>query len=96
MGLTLTIHAIVAPAAFGILTWRHTKAHPNTSAGSLALAMLGIVVGLDALLVAPFLERSYAMFRSVLGTWLPFALIFASTYVVARRTGRGDSLPNVK
>jgi hypothetical protein len=24
-------------------------------------------------------ERSFAMFRRVLGTWLPFALIFLST-----------------
>jgi hypothetical protein len=35
-----------------------------------------------ALVVAPLFERSFAMFASVLGTWIPFALIFLSTYLV--------------
>ena len=46
--------------------------------------MLGIVVGLDALLVAPMFERSYAMFKSLLGTWIPFMLIFVSVYLMGR------------
>jgi hypothetical protein len=51
--------------------------------------MTAIVVGLDALVVAPFFEGSYAMFRSVIGTWVPFASIAAATYLVGlavRRT----------
>jgi len=32
--------------------------------------------------VATFIEKSYAMFASILGTWIPFALIFGSTYLV--------------
>ena len=51
---------------------------------AVALTMLAVVVGLDALLVAPFLEHSYAMFGSVLGTWVPFASIFAASYLVGR------------
>jgi hypothetical protein len=35
---------------------------------------------LDALVVAPLFERSYAMFRSVIGTWLPFVVIFAASW----------------
>jgi hypothetical protein len=34
---------------------------------------VGIVVALDAFIVAPLIERSYAMFTSPLGTWIPFA-----------------------
>jgi hypothetical protein len=39
---------------------------------------------MDAFVVAPLLERSYAMFASALGTWIPFALIFGSTYAVGQ------------
>jgi len=38
-----------------------------------------IIIGLDAVVVAPIFERSYAMFRSFIGTWLPFAGIFAAS-----------------
>ncbi len=48
----------------------------------MALTMVGLVVGMDALVIAPFLEGTYVMFRSVLGTWVPFALVFAATYSV--------------
>jgi hypothetical protein len=54
-----------------------------TSPLQTAAAFLGVVV-LDLFLVAPVFEKSYAMFSSVLGTWIPFALIFAATYVTGR------------
>ncbi len=38
------------------------------------------IVGMDAGLVAPVFEKSYEMFKSVLGTWIPFGLIFSGTY----------------
>jgi hypothetical protein len=84
MDATLVIHAAVAPFAFGFLTWDYFRRHPDSRPGTIALTMIGIVVGLDALVVAPFFERSYAMFRSVLGTWIPFGSILASSYVVGR------------
>jgi len=84
MGTTLLIHAVVAPVAFGLLTWNLFKRFPAGSAGGTAFTMLGIVVGLDALVVAPLFEHSYAMFQSVIGTWFPFALILASSYLVGR------------
>jgi hypothetical protein len=40
------------------------------------------VILLDLLVVATFIERDYAMFGSLLGTWIPFLLIFTSTYLV--------------
>jgi hypothetical protein len=30
--------------------------------------------------VAPLFEHSYAMFRSALGTWIPFAAIFLASW----------------
>ncbi len=84
MAATLLIHAVVAPLVFGLLTWLFFRRFPTCSALAVALTMLAVVVGLDGLLVAPFLEHSYAMFGSVLGTWVPFASIFGVSYLVGR------------
>ena len=85
---TLIVHATVAPLAFGLLAWHHFTRYPDSLPVVTGLAMLSIVVGLDALLVAPVFERSYAMFGSVLGTWFPFLLIFVATYLVGRTARR--------
>jgi hypothetical protein len=53
---------------------------PDFDALTRAAAMTGVIVALDALVVAPVFERSYAMFRSALGTWFPFAAIFAASW----------------
>ena len=87
MNVTLIIHAVVAPVAFGLLTWHHMRRFPDSSPWVIALSMMGLVIGLDAGVVAPLFERSYEMFRSVLGTWIPFALILAASYLVARQIG---------
>ena len=42
--------------------------------------MTGLVIVLDAVVVAPIFERSYDMFRSAIATWIPFALIFIATW----------------
>ena len=41
--------------------------------------MTGLVIVLDAVVVAPIFERSYDMFRSAIATWIPFALIFIAS-----------------
>jgi hypothetical protein len=60
-----------------------------------AVFVLSLIVLVDLVLVAGVINRSLDMFRSALGTWLPFALIFGATYgtgaVVKRaRTGEGS------
>jgi hypothetical protein len=39
------------------------------------------VIAVDFFVVALIISRSFDMFASLLGTWLPFALIFSSTYL---------------
>jgi hypothetical protein len=46
-----------------------------------AAAMVGTIIVLDAVVVATQFERSYAMFRSLIGTWLPFAAMFLASWV---------------
>jgi uncharacterized integral membrane protein len=36
---------------------------------------------MDFFLVALIINRSFDMFRSLLGTWIPFGLIFLSSYL---------------
>jgi hypothetical protein len=40
-----------------------------------------VVIFMDLFLVALFIEKSFAMFTSLLGTWIPFGLIFTATYI---------------
>jgi len=87
---TPAVHALVAPTAFGVLTSHYFSRHSEPSPTRVAVTFLAIVIGLDGLVVAPLVERSWAMFRSAPGTWIPFALIGASTYAVGRRQRAGQ------
>jgi uncharacterized membrane protein YhdT len=94
---TLTIHAIAVPIVFGLLSRSYFTRFGFTTSFQTALIFTGLAITLDAVLVAPVFERSYAMFGSILGTWLPFALIFASRYLVgmsARRPLRASLRPS--
>lgn len=84
METTLLIHAIGAPLGFGLLALLYFKKFGFTGPLATTLSFLAVVVTLDVLVVAPIIEGSFAMFRSVLGTCLPFALIFGSVCAVGR------------
>jgi hypothetical protein len=81
---TLVIHAIGAPVGFALISFFYYRRYAFTSPLQTAGAFLSVVVGLDFFLVAPVIEKSYEMFSSMLGTWIPFALIFAATYLMGR------------
>lgn len=77
----LIIHAIAAPIFFALLSLSYFKRFNYTTPLQTALLFVGIVIGLDFFVVALLILRSMEMFTSLLGTWIPFALIFTSTYV---------------
>ncbi len=79
---TLIIHAIAAPCIFGIISFIYFKKFSYTSPLLTATIFVSFVILMDAGLVAPFFEKSYQMFKSLLGTWIPFILIFISSYSV--------------
>ena len=81
METTLIVHAIATPFIFAGVTWFYFKRFAYTSPLHIASVFLAVVVFLDFFLVALLIERNFSMFKSVIGTWLPFALIFVSTYV---------------
>ena len=81
MELTLIIHAIGAPIFAASISLIYYKKFNYTTPMQTAFIFLFFIIAMDAGLVAPVFEKSYEMFKSVLGTWIPFALIFLSTYV---------------
>jgi hypothetical protein len=78
---TLIIHAIGAPIFFTIVSLIYFKKFNYTTPLLTAIIFVGFVMAIDFLVVALLINRSLDMFASLLGTWIPFALIFASTYL---------------
>ena len=86
--VALIVHAIVAPVVFAGLSRVYFTRFAYTTPLVTAALFLGIVMALDLVVVAAFIVRSFAMFGSVLGTWLPFVLIFAATWATGIAAGR--------
>jgi len=78
----LIAHAVAAPIIFAAASFAYFSRAPFTTPLQTATIYVALVMVLDVAVVATFIERSYAMFASILGTWLPFALIFGATYLV--------------
>jgi len=53
-----------------------------------AVIFTGFVIVVDFFVVALLINKSLAMFASLLGTWIPFALIFVSTYGTGLYAGK--------
>ncbi len=77
----LTIHAIGAPVVFGVISLIYFKVFNYTTPLKTAIIFVSVVVFMDVFLVALLIEKSFAMFASLLGTWVPWALLFTSTYL---------------
>ncbi len=86
METTLIIHVIAVPIVFGVLSFFYHRYFHFTEPIQTGLIFMGMAILLDAGIIAPFAEKSFAMFASILGTWIPFGLIFLATYLVGRLT----------
>ena len=81
MSNILIIHAIAAPIFFAGVSLVYFRKFNYTAPLQTALIFIAFVVGMDFFVVAMVINRSFDMFTSLLGTWIPFALIFISTYL---------------
>jgi hypothetical protein len=90
---TLLVHAIAAPALAVLVSLVYFTRFGATSPLTTAAFFVLFIIIMDATLVALVFERSYAMFGSILGTWLPFLLIFLATYLTGVWT-RNRAAPN--
>ena len=78
---TLIVHAIGAPIFFAVVSLIFFRKFNYTKPLRTAMIFVGFVIAVDFFVVALLINRSLEMFVSLLGTWIPFALIFASTYL---------------
>ena len=76
---TLHVHLVIAPVVAFVVAAIHKFLAADFSSVLRAMVLTGLVVILDAVVVAPIFERSYAMFSSLNGTWVPFASIFLAS-----------------
>lgn len=74
-------HAIGAPVIFSAVSLLYFRKFNYTTPLQTALIFTGFVITVDFFLVALVINRSLEMFAVPLGTWIPFVLIFISTYV---------------
>jgi hypothetical protein len=78
---TLIAHAIGAPIFFAFVSLFYFRKFDFTTPLQTALIFVGFVMVVDFFVIALLINRSLEMFASALGTWIPFALIFTSTYL---------------
>jgi hypothetical protein len=84
----LIMHAAAAPVIFGTVSMVYFIRFHYTTPIQTALAFTGFVIITDFFLVALVINRSLEMFASLLGTWIPFGLIFLSTYLAGSYVGK--------
>ena len=78
---TLIIHAIGAAIIFAVISFIYFRKYNYTTPLQTAITFVALVIFMDVFIVALLIEKSFEMFTSILGTWIPFVLIFVSTYV---------------
>jgi menaquinone-dependent protoporphyrinogen oxidase len=82
VGLTaaLVLHAIAAPLIFIVLARRYFRARGARDPLPTAVSWTATVALLDLVVVGGAVQHSLDMFKSIPGTWLPFALIFLAAW----------------
>ena len=85
----LIVHAIGAPIFSAGISFNYFKKYNYTSPLKTAIIFVSFVILVDFFLVAMVINKSFDMFTDPLGTWIPFALIFASTYLTGMVLTKG-------
>src|SRR5574340_1645072 len=83
---TLIIHAVAAPFIFAMISMIYFRRFNDFSPLFIATFFLGFVVLMDVVVVALLIEKDFSMFKSIIGTWVPFFFIFLSTIVTGERS----------
>jgi menaquinone-dependent protoporphyrinogen oxidase len=82
LGTALVAHAIAAPMIFGVVAWHYFREDGARDPTPTAFTFVAIVALLDLMIVAGLVQHSLVMFASIVGSWLPFLLIFLTTWIV--------------
>lgn len=87
----LIVHAIGAPIIFTLISLIYFSKFNYTSPLQTGVVFFFQVILMDFFISALLINRSLEMFESLIGTWIPFGLIFLSTYLTGlwvERQGR--------
>ena len=95
MEMTLIIHAIGAPIVFGAIGSIYFRVFNYTTPMQTAILFVSVVIFLDFFVVALLIEKSFEMFASLIGTWIPWALIFTSTYLTGQYVTNRAGFPTI-
>ena len=80
MDMAMIVRAVGAPVGAAIASWFYFRNFFFTRPLATAVIFVVISLALDVLIVALLIEKSFNVFSSFLGVWLPQALIFSATY----------------
>ena len=84
--IALIVHAIAAPVIFAVVSSFYFKRYDFTTPLETAILFVAFVLLMDFFIVALLIEGSLRMFGNVLGTWIPFILIFIATYYTGQNS----------
>jgi hypothetical protein len=78
----LIIHLVAAPIIAAAVSWVYFTRFSHATPMQTALVFVVLVILMDFFVVALLVQKSLDMFKSFIGTQLPFGLIFTATYIV--------------
>jgi len=90
----LLYHAVAAPVFFAAIAYSYAFWFGYLRALPAAAFFTGFVLAMDLLLVAPFVERSFAMVQSAVGFWIPVGSIFVASWIAGVAAGRTRRRPS--
>lgn len=88
MDATLVVHAIGGPLGAAIASYFYFRFFGTYGPLTLAAAFVATALLLDFFAVSPIFVGNYSMFSSILGLWIPMALIYAATWMTGFYTSR--------
>jgi NO-binding membrane sensor protein with MHYT domain len=78
---TLIAHAIGAPIIAIVVSSIYYRRFNYTTPWQTAIVFVSVVIAMDVFVVALLIEKSFEMFTSPIGTWIPISSIFLATYL---------------
>ncbi|MDH3264350.1 MAG: hypothetical protein OEM24_10155 [Paracoccaceae bacterium] len=88
---TLLIHLIGAPLGAAVAAWAFQRLSGELSPLLVAASFVAVALLLDVFVVSMFIEKSFEMFGSVIGVWLPQALIFLGAWGAGLAVARSQA-----
>jgi hypothetical protein len=78
---TLIEHAIGTPIIAILVSLIYYKKFNYSTPLQTAIVFVSVVIAMDVFIVALLIEKSFEMFTSPIGTWIPISSIFLAIYL---------------